>query len=74
MCRSNCIEGSECELRVQEFFVKAGMRVGWRGRDADELVWVVMEAVESGALDRYGVCVEDEGGELGYNERYRTAG
>lgn len=73
MCRSNCIEGSECEVRVKDFFSTAGARVGWRGNTVDDLVWTVIEAIEGGVLDRYGMLTGGyPGEELGYSERYRS--
>lgn len=72
LCRGNCLEGSDCEKRLREFFEAAGRRVGWKGKTADDLVWRVIEAVEGGELDRYGVATGSlPGREVGYSERYR---
>lgn len=46
--------------------------MGWKGKTADDLIWRVIEAVEGGELDRYGVPTESvPGSEVGYSERYR---
>ncbi|KAL8990360.1 MAG: hypothetical protein Q9177_000970 [Variospora cf. flavescens] len=72
LCRGNCLADSACERRLEEFFLNAAARVGWRGNDEQDLIYTVMEAIEGGVLDRYGMPTESSPGrEVGYSERYR---
>lgn len=72
LCRGACLPDSECEMRVRRFFDNAAFDLDWKGNDLEDMVVTVIEAIEAGVLDRFGIPIDDEPGQqLGYSERYR---
>lgn len=72
VCRGNCVAGSACERRLEKFFLDTAARVGLQWNTGEDLICTVIEAIEGGILDRYGMRPDSmPGREIGYSERYR---